>query len=100
MTIGEMITKANQRMLGFDLEMLADTYERMWVDFFHTKRNITLNSCVQMYIVGLAMDKFDSNRGEDMRAGATLFASDMGYTAKEFQDELEQVMYNIDKARI
>jgi len=97
MTIGEMKIKADKRMLGFDLEMLADTYRTMWVDFFYNKRMITLNSCVQMYIVGLAMDKFDTARGEDMRSGAVLFARDMGYTAQEFQDELESVMYNIDK---
>lgn len=97
MTIGQMTKLADKRMLGFDLEMLADTYERMWVDFFHTRRNTTLNSCGQMYIIGLAMEKFDSARGEDMRAGAKLFASDMGYTAQEFQNELENILYNIDK---
>lgn len=97
MTIGEMTEKANKRMLGFDLEMLADTYAEMWVDFFHNRRNTSLNNCAQMYILGLAMDKFDSNRSEDMRAGARLFANDMGYTAQEFQDELENVLYNIDK---
>lgn len=96
MTIGEMKIKADKRMLGFDSEMLADTYRTMWVDFFYNRRIVTLNSCVQMYIVGLAMDKFDSNRSEDMRAGAVMFATDMGYSAQEFQDELEQVMYNID----
>ena len=95
MTIGEMIKKADQRMLGFDLEMLADTYEKMWVDFFHTRKNMTLNNCVQMYIVGLAMEKFDSNRGEDMRAGAVSFAEHMDYTPEQFQYELETVLYNI-----
>lgn len=97
MTIGEMALCANKRMLGFDAEMLADTYEKLWVDFFHTRRNTTLNSCAQMYIIGLAMDKFDSNRSEDMCAGASLFAKDMGYTAQQFQDELEMVCNNIDK---
>lgn len=96
MTIGEMKIKADKRMLGFDLEMLADAYRTMWVDFFYNRRIVCINSCVQMYIVGLAMDKFDSNRSEDMRAGAVMFAKDMGYTEKEFQDELEEVMYNID----
>lgn len=97
MTIGEMTEKANQRMLGFDLEMLADTYAEMWVDFFHSRKNTSLNSCAQMYILGLAMDKFDNARGEDMRAGARLFAEDMGFTAQQFQDELENVLYNINK---
>jgi len=97
MTIGQMTDLANKRMLGFDLEMLASAYERMWVDFFHTRRNTTLNSCAQMYIIGLAMEKFDNNRSEDMRAGAALFARDMGYTAEDFQNELETVLYNIDK---
>lgn len=97
MTIGEMTEKANQRMLGFDLEMLADTYAKMWTDFFYEKHNISLANCAQMYIVGLAMDKFDSNRGEDMKAGARLFAEDMGYTPQQFQDELENTLQRINK---
>lgn len=97
MTIGEMTEKANQRMLGFDLEMLSDTYKDMWIDTFHTRKNPSLNNCAQMYIIGLAMDKFDGTRGEDMRAGARLFAHDMGYTAQDFQNELESVLRNINK---
>lgn len=90
MVIGKMMELANKRMLGFDLEMLADTYRDMWVDYFHTKENRTLNSCVQMYIVGLAMDKYDNHRGEDMRAGAAMFASEMGHSPDEFQKEIEK----------
>ena len=97
MTIGKMTEKANQRMLGFDLEMLADTYAEMWVDFFYKKHNISLANCAQMYIVGLAMDKFDNNRSEDMRAGARLFAEDMGYTAQQLQNELEHILKGINK---
>lgn len=97
MTIGEMTEKANQRMLGFDLEMLTNAYERMWVDFFYTKRNITLNNCAQMYVIGLAMSKFDSARGDDMCAGARMFARDTGFSAKDFQEEIETILTNTNK---
>ena len=99
MTIGEMINKANKRMLGFDLEMLADTYEHMLVYFFYTRKMSTLENCAQMYIVGLAMEKFDSDRSEDMRAGAAMFAQDMGYSPKEFQEALEEILYNVDNKK-
>lgn len=97
MTIGQMTDIAEKRMLGFDLEMLTNAYEQMWVDFFYTKKNTTLNTCAQMYIIGLAMNKFDTARSEDMRAGAKMFATDLGHSAEEFQEEIETILYNTDK---